>query len=148
MEHKRGLFELKEQRNADLMKTYRELVRSDLSRYGRIQSATLMRRVVNANASRYWVSSERAYAVMLKMLKGLDISFMKDNRRKFYESLYQDFIDCKRKHPQLNARHIAEIVVARPAPCFPITARVAKNIIYQEKEKCRKLRSLQYAHLR
>lgn len=137
MRKKGSVFLMSEERDMDLMRAYREIIKKQLSLYGRITATGIMKKVVNSPASRYWVSSERAYSVILKMDKGKSISYMKTRAEVFYRSLYRDFCVYRESHPNLPAKYIVEIVIQNPAPCFMISPAFAGNIIGKMKQKCR-----------
>lgn len=138
MRKKGNVFALSDSRDRDLLRAYNELVKKQLRLYGRICKTGLMEQVVDSPASRYWVSSDRACAIIYRLEKGERIDYMKRNRVKFYISLYEDFRRYKKLHPEVQAtKHIVEIVVMQPAPCFPVTPRVAGNIVERMRRRCR-----------
>ena len=62
---------------------------------------------------------------------------MKENKLRFYTELYKAFCLYREQHPEITCvKHLVEIVVMQPAPCFPITPRVARNIIEKMRRKC------------
>ena len=138
-----------ERRNRDLLRAYNEQVRKHLHLYGRVVKAKLMERVVASQASRFWVSSERACVIIYRMERGESVDYMKPDKRRFYTELYRAFCNYKKQHPEQRCvKHIVELVVMQPAPCFPVTPRVAKNIIEKtrricQREKIERLRSKQ-----
>ena len=130
---------MSDNRNRDLLRAYNEQVKRQLRLYGRVTRTGLAEKVVNSPASRFWVSSERACVVIYKMEKGESIGYMKRNKRRFYTELHKAFLRYRSQHPELKCvKHIVEMVVMQPAPCFPITSRVAKNIIEKMRRKCQK----------
>lgn len=137
MRKKGSVFLLKKERNEDLMRAYKDVIKKQLALYGRVSQSTLMSNVVNSPAERYWVSSERAYSIILRIEKGELPPKMKSNSRRFYESLYKDFCEYRNTHPDMPIKHIVEIVVQQPAPCFVLSPRIASWIIFKLKQKCR-----------
>ncbi len=138
MRKKGSTFALAESRDKDLLRVYREIISKQLDLYGRITITGLMEKVVNSPASRYWVSSERACSIILKIDKGETLSQMKKNMIIFYRSLYAEFCTYKNTHPGMPAKHIIEIIIQQPAPCFVVSPRVAGSIIYRMKIKCQR----------
>lgn len=134
-------------RDRDLLRAYNELCRCQLLLYGRVVKTGLMERVVASRASRFWVSSERACVIVYRMERGESIGYMKPGKRRFYTELYRAFCRYRDEHPEARCvKHIVELVVMQPAPCFPITPRVARNIIEKtrricQREKIERLRS-------
>lgn len=130
------VFAFTEQRDMDLLSAYQRQISRQLQLYGRINATGLIQKVINSTASRYWVSSERASVVINKLEKGESISYMKPNKIRFYSELYKEFCSYREKHPGMPKKHIVEIVVTYPAPCFGMTQRVASNIIRKMRRKC------------
>lgn len=137
MRKKGSKFLLERERNEDIMRIYRELTKKQLSLYGRICYAKLLESVVNSQASRYWVSPERASSIIYKMEKGMSFDGMKKNTVRFYKSLYNDYQLYKDFHPKTSTKAIVEEILMQPAPCFLLTPRVAGDIIFKMKKKCR-----------
>ena len=137
MRKKGSTFILERERNEDILRIYRELTKKQLSLYGRICHSKLLDCVVNSQASRYWVSPERASSIIYKMKKGMSFNGMKKNTIKFYKSLYNDYELYKSFHPKMSDRAIVEEILMQPAPCFLLTPRVAGDIIYKMKKQCR-----------
>lgn len=134
---KRGsVFILSQERDKDLFRAYRVVLRKQLQLYGRVTLTGIMEKVVNSPASRYWVSSDRAYSVILRMDKGQPVR-MKPRAKVFYKSLYKDFCIYREKHPELPIKHIVEIVIQQPAPCFMISSEFARMIIFKMRKLCR-----------
>lgn len=147
MRRKGSVFVLSERRNRDLLRAYNEQVGRQLRLYGRVNKTGLMDRVVASPAARFWVSSERACVIIYRMERGESIGYMKPGKRRFYTELYRAFRRYKEEHPEERCvKHMVELVVMQPAPCFPVTPRVAKNIIEKtrricQREKIERLRS-------
>ena len=139
MRKKGSVFVLSDSRNRDLLRAYNEQVKKQLRLYGRITQTGLVERAVNSPASRFWVSSERACVIIYRLEKGESIGYMKRNKLRFYTELYKAFCLYREQHPEITCvKHLVEIVVMQPAPCFPITPRVARNIIEKMRRKCQK----------
>lgn len=138
MRKKGSTFALAEERDRDLYRAYRELIKKQLLLYGRINETGLMGKLVHCPASRYWVSSERASCIIYKMNKGKSIDYMKKNAIHFYESLYEEFCKYRNLHPDASIKEIVEIAIQQPAPCFLLSPRVASQIIYRMKKICLK----------
>lgn len=136
MRKKGSTFILSDARDNDLIRAYREIIKKQLALYGRIVPTGIANIVVNSPASRYWVSSERACSVILMMDKGKSIDYMKRNTVRFYHALYKDFCKYRSSHPDMCVKHIVEIIIQEPAPCFAISPRVAGSIIFKMKKKC------------
>lgn len=139
MRKKGSVFVLSEQRNRDLLRAYNEQVKKQLHLFGRVIQTKLAEKVVNSPAARFWVSSERACVIIYRIEKGESIGYMKRSKLRFYRELYRAFCIYREQHPEITCvKHIVEEVVMLPAPCFPITARVARNIIEKTRRKCQR----------
>ena len=147
MRKKGSVFVLTDGRDRDLLRAYNEQLRKQLRLYGRVCQSLLAEKTVGSPASRFWVSSERACVVVYRMMRGESIGYMNPVKHRFYTALYQAFcryreehpqIRYREEHPQMPVKHIVEIVVTQPAPCFPVTARVAKNIIERTRRRCQR----------
>lgn len=136
MRKKGSVFLLEEKRNRDLMRVYRQIITAQLNQNGSIDIDTALRQVVKSSASRYWVSTDRACNIIYRMNKGILLCGMKENTLLFYESLYREFSEYKKQHPELPIKHIVEIIVQNPAPCFLLSPRVAGFIIHKMKKQC------------
>lgn len=121
-----------------MLRAYNEQLRKQLRLYGRVCQSLLAEKAVGSPASRYWVSSERACVVVYRMMRGESIGYMNPVKHRFYTALYQAFCRYREEHPQMPVKHIVEIVVTQPAPCFPVTPRVAKNIIERTRRRCQR----------
>lgn len=130
------VFAFTEQRDRDLLSAYQRQISRQLQLYGRINATGLIQKVINSTASRYWVSSERACVVINKLERGESIGYMKPDKMRFYNELYKEFCAYREKHAGMPKKHIVEIVITYPAPCFGISPRVANNIIRKMKRKC------------
>lgn len=147
MRRKGSVSVFSDSRDRDLLRAYNEQVGRQLRLYGRVNKTKLMERVVASPAARFWVSSERACVIIYRMERGESIGYMKPWKKRFYTELYRAFRRYREEHPgERCVKHIVELVVMQPAPCFPITPRVAKNVIEKtrricQREKIERLRS-------
>lgn len=125
-------------RNADLYENYVRLLKRHLSLYGRVCNPLIFQQLVNSPAKRYWISSERAYSVIIQIRKGtLNVKPTKTICRLYY-ALYDDFVKYKELHPEIPGTHAIEEVVMLPAPCFGLEPRVADIIIKKISKQCQK----------
>lgn len=148
MRKKGSYFILARERDEDLMNTYRMLTKKHLAIYGRVCHATLLDKLVNSPASRYWVSQDRACSIIYKMRKGMSFEGMKKNTVYFYKSLYSDYQKYKDANPATSIRNAVEEILLQPAPCFLLSPRRASQIIYKMKKKCQQqtIRNIKYVH--
>lgn len=144
MRKKGALSQLSKGRNKDLYDNYCSLVKRHLQLYGRVCKSLILTQVINSPASRYWISSERAYAVISQIRKGTLTVNPKKNICRMYYALYDEFIKFKEKHPDIPDTRAVEEVILEPAPCFGLEKRVAEIIIRKVAKQCqqKKIRRL------
>lgn len=144
MRKKGAVSELSERRNRDLYEVYCRLLKEQLQMYGRVNKPSLLSKVVNMPASRYWISPERGYSVIADIRKGKINTIPSKNKIKLYNALYQEYLTYKETHPKMSDIKIVEDIVYLPAPCFGIEPRVAGFIIKKMEVKCKqeKIRKL------
>lgn len=130
-------FEYRDERNADLLRAFRECV---LSSSVNESMDSVYQRIIESKAKRFWVSEEQASKVISYMLRGNKIDYMGDNKRKMFEEIYIRVMKAREEHPDVRLFSLVEIVVGQEAPCFYMTPGSAKVIISQIKSKWYKQR--------
>ena len=138
MKHPGSSFEYEEERNEDLMRAYREEVASA----GNIKVASLFSAIVERPSVRFWVSEERAFVVISRMLKGDKLDGMRKLKREMYEEIYRRYIQLQGLHPKKSVRHVVSMVVCQPAPKFYIEPASARVIVCKIKKRWRQERRL------
>ena len=78
-------FEFAEQRNEDLISTYRR----KLSECEVIRLPKVLRETVQSPSKRFWVSEERAIIVVMQMMAGKNLDRMQPMRKAMYEEIYR-----------------------------------------------------------
>ena len=136
MRHKGSLSQISKGRDSDLYENFCRLTKRHLDLYGRVSKALLLTQLVNAPASRFWISSERAYSVISQIRKGTLKVNPKKNICRLYYALYDEFQKYKETHPIVPETRIAEIIIYNPAPCFGLEPRVAGIIIRKMSKLC------------
>lgn len=103
-------------------------------------------------ASRFWVSEQRAAAVIGAMLRGedaVDGSRMYPERRAMYEEILRRVREKMAADPSLCMTHAVDATVCEPAPRFYITDKSAKVIIYRIRRRIaaeRRLHDMRKTH--
>lgn len=82
-----SVFSMMRERNLDLLRAYREALNRNMRSDKDLVYMDLLTETVASQASRYWVSVERASSVIYQMNKGAMPKGMKDNAKVFYKSL-------------------------------------------------------------
>lgn len=89
----------------------------------------------HCEASRFWVSEERATVVIAAMIANKNVSYLPygDNRQRkeMFDEIFKRVIDmfADRKKPAVSIRDIVEEVVNQPAPSFYLSERTIKDIV-------------------
>lgn len=124
-------FEYEQQRNNELMKSYRASIeRSTFIRRDEVLKAT-----VNSPASRFWVSERRAAIVIARMIKGDKLHYMRPLKREMFQEIYRRFLLLKDENPNASILHLVSLVVAQPAPKFYLEPGSAKVIISKNRKR-------------
>ena len=136
MRHKGSFSQLRKGRNEDLYDNFCRLTKRHLEMYGRICKTLILAQLVNSTARRYWISPERAYAVISQIRKGTFKVNPKKTVCRLYYALYDDFLTFKAEHPEIPDTRAVEDVIQQPAPCFGLEPRVAGIIIRKMSKQC------------
>lgn len=136
MRHKGSFSQLRKGRNEDLYDNFCRLTKRHLDMYGRICKTLILAQLVNSTARRYWISPERAYAVISQIRKGTFKVNPKKTVCRLYYALYDDFLTFKAEHPESPDTRAVEDVIQQPAPCFGLEPRVAGIIIRKMSKQC------------
>ena len=128
-----SVFECEQERNEDLMRAYHEqIIACDI-----IRMPDIFKRLVNMPSKRFWVSEDRAYIVILDLLKGKSLDNMIPTRKEMYQEIFRRFQIHKSNEPYLSnmdiikraAKIFDEVIIAvakseRKAPKFSHEKRV------------------------
>ncbi len=126
-------FEYEIERNRDLLRARREALAS------RDDSMGIYRQIVSMPSRRFWVSEERAYIVIYRMVKhGADsIRQMQPMKQKMFMEIYRRVCQTMALRPNDSLYKIVFDVVNQPAPEFYLTSGSAKVIIHRIIQRCR-----------
>lgn len=103
------------ERNAALLHAYRQHVASaNVIRLNEIGV-----RIVNSPSPRFWVSEERAAAVVSAIMRGRPIlDTMRPTKREMFEEIHRRVLALKELHPDWRLCELVYEVVNSPAPKF------------------------------
>lgn len=93
--------------------------------------------VVKSPARRFWVSPDRAHAVLSEIAKGATLAPMNPTRRAMYLEIHRRVALLRRDCPRLSLIRAVEKVVFAQAPEFYLTPGTAKVLISKHKKMCR-----------
>lgn len=116
------------ERNAALLKAYREQV--DAVGYVRLNE--IVEKIVNSPSPRFWVSEERATAVVSAIMRGKPIlETMRPTKREMFEEIHRRVVALKEVHPDWHLCQLVFEVVNSPAPKFYMEASSAQERLFK-----------------
>ena len=128
MKKKGSILEFTHKRNDELMEAYI----GAMNQFGRIDVRDVAKRMVGTPCSRFWVSEERALAVISAMENGRPLpERMRKTKKAMYAEIYRRVKALRVRSPWLTLRDIVTAVIYQPAPCFYMNPRSAMEIIYR-----------------
>lgn len=143
MRRKGDTNEWKERQDAEVVAAYRRV----FSTYGGLVSVRrLYELTAFAPATRFFVSSKRAWNVARKMRDGQPAGRMRKARARMYEDIYRLAVQQRASHPGLTLREAVAAVVRQPAPEMYVSARQVAAIIDKERRRCFERRKRTLSH--
>lgn len=116
------------ERNAALLKACREQV--DAVGYVRLNE--IVEKIVNSPSPRFWVSEERAAAVVSAIMRGKPIlETMRRSKREMFEEIHRRVVALKEVHPDWHLCQLVFEVVNSPAPKFYMEASSAQERLFK-----------------
>jgi hypothetical protein len=124
--------EYADQRKADLLRAYRTYI----ANCRLIEKAKALEDIVNMPASRFYISRQRAYSVVIAILSGKDtLSTMRPNKRDMFVEIFNRTMTLHKEHPEMALVDAVEEVISSPAPRFYLSSGSAKTIINEAKKE-------------
>ncbi len=118
------------QRNNDLMRAFRSLIRD----VPVIRTREIAAKVVALPAERFYVSEERAAIVISALLAGKPLPpNMRPSKVRMFSEIHRRVLCLRAKRPSLSVAALVAEVVHSPAPEFYMMPRAALDIIYKVK---------------
>lgn len=139
MKTKGSRFEYREERDADLLRAYKDLVVRDS-----MSIVEIAQRIAGSQSRRFWCSEARATTVVLDMMKGRPIESMIETRQRMYKEIYRRTMRLREQNPGTPVRELVYRVCNEPAPEFYLTWKsviVILNRVRRE-DACRRKRHL------
>lgn len=147
MKYRGSHFEYREERDADLLRAYRE----QLAASGTISLPEIAARVADSPSKRFWVSEERAVIVISNLLNGRSIERMNPMRREMFLEIFRRYKQYRQEHPTLSKKDIVWHVCNEEAPRFYLTAKSVIVLLHkarkEEKRRCYEQRKRRLAHM-
>ena len=117
------------ERNNDIMRVYRKKI----AEASFVFLPAISELVANSPAERFYISPERAAAVVTSMDSGKPLPRMRSNKAELYGELYRRFVERKKLYPDKPAKTIMASIVVEPAPKFYLTPRSLQEIYFKIK---------------
>lgn len=125
-----------QERDADLLSAYQKIIKVR----DNIRLSEIEQKLAQSPSRRFWVSEDRAYIVILDMLKGKSLDNMIPTRKAMYQEIFRRFQIHKGNEPQLSNMEIIKRVCAEKAPSFYLTPQsihvILSRVRKEEKQRC------------
>lgn len=132
MKQRGSKIEFMAERDYELLRTYRRVI----SGKSRIDLGEVAREVVASGSSRFWVSEERARAVVSAMRKRRPVlEGMQASKRAMYEELYRRVEALLTARPGATLSEVVTEAVNGPAPGFYMEPRSAIETLYKLRKR-------------
>lgn len=129
-----------EERDADLLRAYKEIINVR----DNIRLSEIEEKLSQSPSRRFWVSEDRAYIVILDLLKGKPLDNMIPTRKEMYQEIFRRFQIHKSNEPYLSNMDIIKRVCAEKAPSFYLTPQsihvILSRVRKEEKQRCYEIR--------
>lgn len=129
MKHFGSIADFIDQRNAELLKTIRQIMADSPS----IRLPLIFQQAARRPCSRFWVSEERCAFVISNMLAGRPLPPMRPLRRLMFNELFRRAQAVLQQNPRMPITCVASIIVHQPAPSFFLTAKSIGEIYFRIK---------------
>lgn len=125
-----------EERDADLLRAYKEII----SVRDNIRFSEVVAQLAQSPSKRFWVSDSQAYKVILSILRGKSLSHMIPTRRAMYQEIFRRYKTYSEQHPSLTKMEVVSHVCQEPAPRFYLTPKsiitILSRVRKEAKQKC------------
>jgi hypothetical protein len=126
--------EFHEERDKDLWHTYLQVCENEMYSNG----MDAVRRSVQHEAPRFYVSDERAVRVLSWMMNGDErMERMMPKRREMFHEIYRRTMALRAQHPGSSLTELVRRVVCRPAPEYYLTPKSGYMILRQMRRRRR-----------
>ncbi len=130
MKHKGSTSDFTSMRNHELMRAFRLVL--EQKKYFNIKKD--FEHVVNIPCSRFWVTEERALAVVKAILQDKPIlDTMRQTKREMFLEIFRRVLEKQKECPDMSLYDVVFEVVNSPAPKFYMKPKHASDTIYKIK---------------
>lgn len=127
-----SILEFTADRDNELRLAYRQAI----SQSQTLSLPDLLEKVVATPASRFWVSEERAYAVVTDLERGRPLpEKMRGPKQRMFMEIYRRFLLLRAERPDAPVRDLIEEVIYSPAPEQYMTAQHARFRLYKSRPR-------------
>lgn len=119
------------ERNIELLHRFRQ---ATIASDGDINLTRIVEEIINSPASRFYISEERAAAVMSAALRDRDIPGHSKSKKELYGELIARYRAIQETEPGITTKDAAAMIVRQPAPKFYLTVGSAKVILHKAKK--------------
>lgn len=128
MKHKGSISDYVEERNAKLQ----EIFRREFFNKEHATTEDVIAYVSQCGAPRFYVSEQRARAVLRKRRRTGEWPEMQDRRRSMFEELWERYKKMEIECPGEREEDIIFAIVNSPAPSFYLSPKSVRTLIYAE----------------
>ena len=121
----------REEKERQLMKAYRKA----LSECRCVNLNTIFKKTADSPASRFFVSEERAAAVISKMMRGQKPKMVSALKMQMFREILRRVQDIRSENPTFSIYHCCVLAVNSPAPKFYMTPLSVRQTIYRLKRE-------------
>jgi hypothetical protein len=148
MKHKGSQCDFAAERDADLLRAYKEVI----SVRDNIGYSEIIARIAKSPSRRFWVSEKRAYDVICSLLRGKSLDRnMYPTRKAMFMEIFRRFKIYQQEHPSLTKKDIIWHVCNEEAPSFYLTPKsievTLNRVRREEKHRCREQRKRRLQHI-
>lgn len=122
-----SILEFTNRRNSDILRA----VRHQISLADTISMPDIFRLAAESPAERFWVSEERAAAVISIMERKMPFPKMRYNKREMFLEIYRRYLAARKIHPGKSPVELISQIVNEPAPKFYLTPRTFGELYYR-----------------
>lgn len=116
------------ERNRALLKAYRH----HIHHCSHINLPSIGRLIVDSPAPRFWVSEDRATAVVSAIMRGHPVlDAMRLSKREMFHEIYIRTMELKQTHPRAHLCELVSRVINSPAPKFYMEPSSALQYIFK-----------------
>lgn len=116
------------QRNQALLLAYRRIIRD----VPFVSLAEIGELLVNSPSPRFWVSEERAAAVVSALLRNKPVlETMRPTKQEMFREIFKRVTDLRQQQPDWTLLQLVSVVINQPAPKFYMKASSAIERLYK-----------------